>query len=221
MGTYLNEEDQTFSKVITVNNLGDYDPSLDHNAGSMVRGVIAIRVNPIPDGYEDFDYISHNRMNTIANVAVTSIRDVVVANAGIGLDAPFATMSDEALRDVFEVNVFGTMQITQAVIPSMKARGTGRIITVSSIAGLIIALGYLTLELAAIAAAVHAVMHVRTAQGSTAWVLALVGASKLTTPGPLSAVHSSERPPGMPSRLSASAANCLILRSLCPIMFKT
>jgi hypothetical protein len=34
----------------------DYDDSFDHNAGAMVRGVVAIRTNPLPDGYEDFDY---------------------------------------------------------------------------------------------------------------------------------------------------------------------
>jgi hypothetical protein len=34
----------------------DYDSSKDHNAGAMVRGVIAIRVNPLPAGVEDFDY---------------------------------------------------------------------------------------------------------------------------------------------------------------------
>ena len=34
----------------------DYDDSFDHNAGNMVRGVVAIRVNPLPAGYEDFDY---------------------------------------------------------------------------------------------------------------------------------------------------------------------
>jgi hypothetical protein len=34
----------------------DFDPAKDHNAGAMVRGVIAIRVNPLPAGVEDFDY---------------------------------------------------------------------------------------------------------------------------------------------------------------------
>ena len=34
----------------------DYDDSKDHNAGAMVRGTVAIRVNPLPEGYEDFDY---------------------------------------------------------------------------------------------------------------------------------------------------------------------
>jgi hypothetical protein len=34
----------------------DFDDTLDHNAGAMVRGVVAIRVNPLPAGVEDFDY---------------------------------------------------------------------------------------------------------------------------------------------------------------------
>lgn len=36
----------------------DYDDTADHNAGSMVRGVIAIRVDPMPAGVEEFDYIN-------------------------------------------------------------------------------------------------------------------------------------------------------------------
>lgn len=34
----------------------DYDDSNDHNAGLCVRGLVAIRVNPIPQGYEEFDW---------------------------------------------------------------------------------------------------------------------------------------------------------------------
>jgi hypothetical protein len=33
----------------------DYDPGADHNAGSMVRGPIAVRIDPLPAGVEDFD----------------------------------------------------------------------------------------------------------------------------------------------------------------------
>lgn len=36
----------------------DYEDSKDHNAGTMVRGVIAIRVNPMPEGVEGFDYMN-------------------------------------------------------------------------------------------------------------------------------------------------------------------
>lgn len=34
----------------------DYDDAKDHNAGAMVRGVTAVRVDPLPAGYEDFDH---------------------------------------------------------------------------------------------------------------------------------------------------------------------
>lgn len=62
--------------------------------------------------------------------------DVLLNNAGRGQLGPVAEVPMEDVRKVFEVNVFGTMQITQAVIPGMKVKGAGRIITVSSIAGL-------------------------------------------------------------------------------------
>jgi len=38
------------------NDGNEFDAAKDHNAGDMVRGVIAIRVNPLPTGMEDFDY---------------------------------------------------------------------------------------------------------------------------------------------------------------------
>jgi hypothetical protein len=34
----------------------DHDEAEDHNSGDMVRGVIIVRVNPLPAGTEDFDY---------------------------------------------------------------------------------------------------------------------------------------------------------------------
>lgn len=42
----------------TCNDGYDFDEAADHNAGFMVRGVVAIRVNPLPAGVEDFD--AHN-----------------------------------------------------------------------------------------------------------------------------------------------------------------
>ena len=39
----------------TCNDGYDFDEAADHNAGSMARGVVAIRVNPLPAGVEDFD----------------------------------------------------------------------------------------------------------------------------------------------------------------------
>jgi hypothetical protein len=36
----------------------DFSEDADHNAGSMVRGVIAIRIDPMPVGVEKFDYLN-------------------------------------------------------------------------------------------------------------------------------------------------------------------
>jgi short-subunit dehydrogenase len=60
---------------------------------------------------------------------------VVVANAGIGLDAKLAETTDEALRAVFEVNVFGLVRTVRPFLEPMIARGSGRILLVSSIVG--------------------------------------------------------------------------------------
>ncbi len=63
--------------------------------------------------------------------------DVLVNNAGFGVMAPLTTVPLERLKAGFEVNVFGMVAMCQAVIPAMKAKGAGRIINMSSIAGVL------------------------------------------------------------------------------------
>lgn len=58
--------------------------------------------------------------------------DVLVNNAGFGAPAPFELMAMETLRALFETNTFGTMALTQAVLPQMRARRSGVVINVSS-----------------------------------------------------------------------------------------
>jgi NAD(P)-dependent dehydrogenase (short-subunit alcohol dehydrogenase family) len=61
--------------------------------------------------------------------------DVLIDNAGAGQTGPIADVPMSVVRRLFEVNVFGTLAITQVVLRSMVARGSGRVIIVSSIAG--------------------------------------------------------------------------------------
>lgn len=61
--------------------------------------------------------------------------DVLIANAGHGRFGPLVDVPLEVVRQVFEVNVFGTLAITQRVAAGMITRGSGRVIIVSSIAG--------------------------------------------------------------------------------------
>ena len=61
--------------------------------------------------------------------------DVLVNNAGIGLLSPVENMDPEELKRVFEVNFFGLIWCTQAVLPCMIRQKGGRIVNVSSVAG--------------------------------------------------------------------------------------
>jgi NAD(P)-dependent dehydrogenase (short-subunit alcohol dehydrogenase family) len=61
--------------------------------------------------------------------------DVVVNNAGYGLFGMVEEVTEEQARAQVEVNTFGPLWVTQAVLPQMRAQGNGHIIQVSSIAG--------------------------------------------------------------------------------------
>jgi len=76
-------------------------------------------------------------METMARTVLEThgVPDVVVANAGIGLDARFVETTDEALRRVFEVNVFGAVRTIRPFLPGMIDRGSGRVLIVSSVVG--------------------------------------------------------------------------------------
>ena len=63
--------------------------------------------------------------------------DVLIDNAGAGQTGPMADVPLDRVRRLFEVNVFGTIAVTQAVLPRMVAKGSGRIIIMSSIAGVL------------------------------------------------------------------------------------
>ena len=59
----------------------------------------------------------------------------LVNNAGIALRGYFEDLSEEEIRRVFEVNVFGTMAVTRAVLPPMRAARRGRIVITTSVGG--------------------------------------------------------------------------------------
>ncbi|MBM7113129.1 SDR family oxidoreductase [Archangium primigenium] len=63
--------------------------------------------------------------------------DVLVNNAGAGFLGTLEQTSLEALRSVMEVNFFGVWRMTQAVFPVMREAKSGRIITVTSVGGLV------------------------------------------------------------------------------------
>ena len=61
--------------------------------------------------------------------------DILVNNAGITIDKTVLKLSDDDWRKVLDVNLSGAFFMSQAVLPHMIERGTGRIINISSIIG--------------------------------------------------------------------------------------
>jgi NAD(P)-dependent dehydrogenase (short-subunit alcohol dehydrogenase family) len=72
--------------------------------------------------------------------------DVLVNNAGLGYNKVVEEIDIDEGKQVFDVNYWGVVRCTQAVLPSMREQGSGTIVNVSSVAG----------RLAAIAQAVYA-----------------------------------------------------------------
>lgn len=61
--------------------------------------------------------------------------DVLVNNAGYGLFGAFEMFTPEELQQQYDVNVFGTMHLCQAVLPMMRDQGNGTIVNISSMGG--------------------------------------------------------------------------------------
>lgn len=61
--------------------------------------------------------------------------DVIVNNAGFGVDGVFEEIDDKTIEEQFNTNVFGLMRVTSAVIPYMRERKKGTIIQISSMGG--------------------------------------------------------------------------------------
>jgi NAD(P)-dependent dehydrogenase (short-subunit alcohol dehydrogenase family) len=65
----------------------------------------------------------------------------LVNNGGVGLRGCLEDLSAEEIRRLFEANVFGTVAVTQAVLPHMRRARRGRIVTITSVGGRISAFG--------------------------------------------------------------------------------
>ncbi|GAB2991851.1 oxidoreductase [Streptomyces pseudoechinosporeus] len=89
--------------------------------------------------YLDLDVASDDSATAVVEQVIDRFGriDVLVNNAGIGSAGAVEENSVAQAQSVFNINVFGVMRMTKAVLPHMRAQGGGRVINVSSILGVI------------------------------------------------------------------------------------
>jgi NAD(P)-dependent dehydrogenase (short-subunit alcohol dehydrogenase family) len=95
--------------------------------------------NSLPLSTVELDVCS-NRSVPAAVESVLSAHgqiDVLINNAGVGYMAVVEELKMEDLKQQFETNLFGVLRVTQAVLRGMRERQSGRILMLSSVAGLV------------------------------------------------------------------------------------
>jgi NAD(P)-dependent dehydrogenase (short-subunit alcohol dehydrogenase family) len=70
-----------------------------------------------------------------AGLAAFGRIDALINNAGYGAYGPLEASSDDTIRRQFEVNVFGLLATTKAVLPHLRANRSGVVVNISSIGG--------------------------------------------------------------------------------------
>jgi NAD(P)-dependent dehydrogenase (short-subunit alcohol dehydrogenase family) len=112
------------------------------DAGFRVIGTSRDTSRGTPGGdvtFLDLDVTSDESVTTLVRQVIARFGriDVLVNNAGVGANGAAEEISVAQAQTVFDVNVFGLMRMTKAVLPHMRAQGSGRIINVSSVGGFV------------------------------------------------------------------------------------
>ncbi|MFZ5824654.1 MAG: SDR family NAD(P)-dependent oxidoreductase [Bacillota bacterium] len=100
-------------------------------AGLQAEGM-AGRVLTLPTDVTDGEQVT--RLAEVSR-SVTGQVDVLVNNAGVGMNGPVESLDLDRWRDCLEVNLLGAVRVIQAFLPDMKAAGGGTIVQISSVLG--------------------------------------------------------------------------------------
>lgn len=99
-----------------------------------IEGVSASTIIPVKLDVND-EELTHKVVADI--VKKEGKLDAVICNAGMGIYGPVEGTTDEEVRLQFETNYFGALKTIRACLPVFRSQGSGRIITVSSVMGVL------------------------------------------------------------------------------------
>lgn len=108
------------------------------------KGLIVYGTSRNPERYETSKFsllpMDVKDLKSIWNVVETVIEkegrlDVVINNAGVGITGPIEEIPEAEIKNNFETNFFGPINVIKSVLPQMRKQQSGLIINVTSIAG--------------------------------------------------------------------------------------
>ena len=139
-----NQEQQTRPVAIVTGasgGIGEASARALHAAGYRVFGTSRRAPGPRSPGIEYLvcDVTSDESVKAAVGEVLSKASrvDLLVNNAGVGLVAGAEESSLEQAKSLFDVNLFGLIRMTKAVLPTMRKQGAGRIVNLSSVMGLI------------------------------------------------------------------------------------
>jgi len=105
------------------------------------RGVEVVATARDPGELDGLDVAERHRLDVSSASQVDELVariapvDILVNNAGFGVHGPLEAIPMNVIEKVFDVNLLGALRVTKALLPSMRTRGGGTIVLVSSPAG--------------------------------------------------------------------------------------
>ncbi len=103
-----------------------------HTLRQAVGLIDSDRFFPLEVDLHDLVCIERSIQQTLAAFGTI---DVVVNNAGYGMDGTIEEIAEQDIRDIFNINVLATIQVVKSVLPVMRSHRSGCIINIGSVAG--------------------------------------------------------------------------------------